>query len=59
MNNSVTNTNNLPMPQDLITILIPTKNRPYLLNRSLNYYKKIGLLIRLIIADTGGGINTG
>jgi glycosyltransferase domain-containing protein len=37
---------------DLLTILIPTKNRPLLLDRSLSYYAKSKIDVKIIIADS-------
>jgi len=38
----------------LLTIIIPTKNRPYMLNRSLYYYAKMKFLARIIVIDSSG-----
>jgi glycosyltransferase domain-containing protein len=51
-NNSTIQEKNLLSLQKLLTIIIPTKNRPYLLNRSLYYYTKIKFLARIIIIDS-------
>jgi glycosyltransferase domain-containing protein len=52
MSEYIANKEGLPSCEDLVTILIPTKDRPYLLNRSLSYYAKIGFLTRFIIIDS-------
>jgi len=49
-----TKTNNSPCFELLLTILIPTKDRPYLLERSLQYYKKSEITARIIVADSSG-----
>ncbi len=40
----------------LLTIVIPTKNRPKLLGRSLSYYEKINMPTELIIADSSDNL---
>jgi len=52
MNNSIINEGSSPLQQELLTILIPTKDRPHLLNRSLHYYVQAGILTKIIIADS-------
>ena len=43
---------NFTSKQELLTIIIPTKDRPYLLNRSLYYYTKADFMTRIIVADS-------
>ena len=38
---------------DLITVVIPVYNRPYLLSRILDYYSKQKLACKVIVADSG------
>jgi glycosyltransferase domain-containing protein len=53
MNNSIINEGGAStFQQELLTILIPTKDRPYLLNRSLHYYVQAGILTKIIIVDS-------
>ncbi len=42
--------------QELLTIIIPTKNRPYLLNRSLRYFIQAEISTKIIIIDSSDGL---
>jgi|SaaInlStandDraft_2_1057019.scaffolds.fasta_scaffold16554_2 glycosyltransferase domain-containing protein len=45
-----------PSLKKLLTIIIPTKNRPYLLDRSLSYYAEINFLARIVVIDSSDSI---
>jgi len=52
MNSTVTKEKKISSQKELLTIIIPTKNRPYLLNRSLGYFVSAEISVRIIIIDS-------